>query len=360
MVSATRAVSFILLFLLLCMYVFAIIFVAQIGDPEAPEKFYEQTYWERDDQPTAIELFGTIGDSMMTLFTRGMLADNLAETLHAIKDYGGNGTDDVVCDSPRNMTTGIQEPCSRTGGSLILMWVFIVFMIISAFCLLNMLIGVLYEVVTDSAAQESESTQISDLRQCLSQAFRMIDESKDGLITPAEWEKMKLNQKVCDSMKDLGVEEEHMAERLDQMSESLFGGFEDEDESGEAEDSGQLRHGESRDSNRHGLTFEQFIAKVVEIRPDSPASALDIEILRVRVEREEKNFNARLDYIEQALASASPAPAGDIASKSALKEATVASKPDPSAAWLRDVPTEVLFAVLNSRAPPTPGLLAEK
>merc|ERR1719223_1947067 len=48
MINATRAVSFILMFLLLCMYVFAIIFTAQLGDNFAPERFYELQYWESD------------------------------------------------------------------------------------------------------------------------------------------------------------------------------------------------------------------------------------------------------------------------------------------------------------------------
>merc|ERR1719223_941273 len=86
MVFATRAVSFILMFLVMCMYVFAIVFTAQLGDPDAPEHKYETPYYDSDSDPTAQELFASIGSSMMTLFTRGVLGDNLAKTLQAIKD----------------------------------------------------------------------------------------------------------------------------------------------------------------------------------------------------------------------------------------------------------------------------------
>jgi len=369
MISATRAVSFILMFLVLCMYVFSIIFTAQLGDPLAPENFYAQRYWESDSDPTGNELFGSLGDSMMSLFTRGMLGDNLAETLQAIKDRGGE------IDCPNNNTLsqikGEQEICERTGGSLMLMWLFVLFMIISAFCLLNMLIGVLCEVIQDSAEQENESSQLSELRHHMAEAFIQIDTSKDGLITVQEWGKMKLEKTVRASMANLGVEEQHMEERLDQMQESLFGALDMDDEDADAD----LSELEKKEKKSKGLTFEKFIEKVVEIRPDTPASALDIEILRVRVEREAKKYNARLDFIEEALSNGSGLdPSGAVLpalmppSAKNLNELdlpgpikpVMASRDDDSqlnreTAWLRDVPTEVLFAILHNRAPPELG-----
>jgi len=347
MINATRAVSFILMFLVLCMYVFSIVFTAQLGNPDAPEHKYPLPYWESDTDPTAMELFGSLGDSMITLFTRGMLADNLAETLEAIKDRGG----DIVCEgSGEPGFAPSAEVCERTGGELWLMWCFILFMIISAFCLLNMLIGVLCEVITDSAQKENESTQIAELHKNMKMAFMEIDTSKDGKITKTEWQQMRNQKTVQESMESLGVEQQHMEERLDQMQESLFGGMDDEEDDEDIPD-----------HKRVGLTFEEFIGKVVEIRPDTPASALDIEILRVRVEREEKAFNARLDFIQDALQSvngqqALPAPTSQAyptATKAPVKAVEAADpKANSFTAWLTDVPTEVLFAVLNSRAPP--------
>lgn len=347
MINATRAVSFILMFLVLCMYVFAIVFTAQLGNHKAPENFYALRYWESDSDPTGLELFGSMGDSMMTLFTRGMLADNLAETLQAIKDRGG----EIECDGEGEQGFEYSaEVCERTGGSIMLMWAFILFMIISAFCLLNMLIGVLCEVIQDSAAQESEATQLSQLRHDMSHAFQTIDTSKDGLVTRTEWQSMRNQETVQASMSSLGVEEQHMEERLDQMEESLFGCEEDEEEPPPQSPDGIARE-PSNALSRNGLTFEAFIEKVVEIRPDTPASALDIEILRVRVEREEKMFNARLDFIEEALRD------GGLEGLKAIGHQRPAPKTEADKLnnWLRDIPTEVLFAVLNSRAPPELG-----
>merc|ERR1719486_144866 len=103
--------------MLVIMYVFAIVLTAQIGDPYAPEHMgdrgYLGPYWVVDEDPTAIELFGSMGDSMMSLFTRGMLFDNYAETLLAIKDRGG----DWVCHDIDG-----EEVRGREGGQLWLMW----------------------------------------------------------------------------------------------------------------------------------------------------------------------------------------------------------------------------------------------
>lgn len=347
MIRATKAVSFILLFLLLCMYVFAIVFTAQLGDHKAAENFYAYKYWETsctdeemddncDRDPTANELFGSMGDSMMSLFTHGMLADNLALCMQAIKDRG----EKVVCEV--DIVDGIlPQDCSQEpGGSWLLFWFFILFMIISAFCLLNMLIGVLCEVIENSAAEESETNQINELKVNMKVAFKTIDSSQDGLITKQEWSKMKDQATVRNSMANLGVEDQHIDIRLEQMQESLFGSSPDEED--------------EEDAARAGLTFDDFIEKVMEIRPDTDASALDIEILRVRVEREEKAFNQRLDLVEQALDSLNESDETAANDNPAAKENIDPYSSSP-AVWLKEVPTEVLFAVLNSRAPPDPS-----
>merc|ERR1719174_277888 len=83
MLSACKAVFFILLFLILVTYVFAIIFTSQMGDADNTEP----------EEETAEHMFGTMGDSMMSLFTHGVLGDNLSQTLQAILDFpNGEGS----------------------------------------------------------------------------------------------------------------------------------------------------------------------------------------------------------------------------------------------------------------------------
>lgn len=380
MLNAAKAVSFILMFLILCMYVFAIVFTAQLGDPDAPEHKYAAPYWETDSDPTGIDLFGSLGDSMMTLFTRGVLCDNLAETLQAIKDRGGKmecvfeteddsaGGNATANESRRLTADYTAEACTRTGGSLLLFWVFIVFTILSAFCLLNMLIGVLCEVIENSAAAESEATQMRELREHMRDAFHQIDTSKDGLITQSEFQEMKKNNSVRESLEGLGVEAKDMNECLDQMQESLF--------VEKVNDPDMETSGDEKD--RDGFTFEEFMQQLVHIRPDTPASALDIEVLRIRVEREERDFNEKLDMIEEAisknmlidgtvlassgLVSDTPTSPGALSPGSppppSLRAKASLSQAKPalldSDRLVREAPTEVLFAVLESRGQPGP------
>lgn len=359
-VAAIKVTAWTLLFILLVMYVCAIVFTAQIGDPDAPENKYADPYWVSDSDPTANELFGSMGDSMMTLFTRGVLGDNLAETLQAIKDRGGTAT----CDP---MVNGTQPICEREGGSLFLFWVFVIFMILSAFCLLNMLIGVLCQVVESTASEEDANNQLNDLRHQMAEAFKAFDTSQDGVITEVEWAKMKDHKKVRTSMAQLGVEEIHMDERLNQIQESLFGMLTEEFRGAHGPDEVVPMGGSPA---RNGLTFAQFMRQVLKVRPDIDASALDIEILNRRVQDEERIFNERLDRIEETLKKgvrASPPPPAStpprIGRPPPRQDVEVSSqqqKQDPS--WLRTIPTEALFATLRSRAPPElgqPRLLVE-
>jgi hypothetical protein len=205
-------------------------------------------------------------------------------------------------------------------------------------------------VIQQSAAKELETSQLNELTQNMRKAFEMLDASgeKDGVLTAAEWDNFKDMPLVRKSLEDLGVEEKYMEERLDQIKETLFGCVADHDTAlEEIVPVGAY-------TGKDGLTFPKFMEKVVEIRPDTPAGALDTEILRVRVEREEKVFNDRLDIVENALAAVLAEPqsesnnAVNADSKLLPKDADTSKIEE----WLRQVPTEVLFAVLHSRAPP--------
>lgn len=103
---AMDAVFYILFLLVLVTYFFAIVFTTQLAVPgtERASPF---------DDPNAKQLFSDIGSSMMSLFTYGTLADEMAFCCNAIS----------------------QE-------SIALFWLFTLFVVFSCITLLNMLIGV--------------------------------------------------------------------------------------------------------------------------------------------------------------------------------------------------------------------------
>merc|ERR1719453_52523 len=75
MVSATKSVSFILMFLVLVMYVFAIVMMSLMSEPG---EYEPETYGY---------VFGSMGDAMMCLLTNGVLGDNLNQAVNMIREH---------------------------------------------------------------------------------------------------------------------------------------------------------------------------------------------------------------------------------------------------------------------------------
>lgn len=301
MISATKSVFFILLFLILVMYVWAIIMTSIVGDNE-----------NTDPEPDTCEhMFGTIGDSLMSLFTNGVLGDNLSAAVQAILDYpNGEGS----------------------GTGLFLMWLFFVFFAISSMTLLNMLIGVLCEVITGTATTENENNVISGIRCCIEDAFYLIDTNQDGRICEAEWGQIKNNTQVRAQLSALGVDNEHMDERLDQIGTSLF----QKHQSAFTKD--------DIDKTPVGYDLDDLINKVVDIRPDKPASALDLELLRAKVTVRDKQFATRLGNVEQLIGKMLERKHGG--PLGSIYVPGMSQSPSP----LKEMPTEVLFHGIKSRA----------
>jgi len=308
MVSAAKAVFFILMFLVLVMYVFAIIMVSIVGDPEANRVAEEDT---------CEHMFGTMGDAMMSLFTNGVLGDNLSQAVQGILNFpNGEGS----------------------GTGLFLMWLFMLFFAISSMTLLNMLIGVLCEVITQTAESEKGSTQIRDLTLSIEDAFDLIDTNLDGRVCEDEWSRIKHNPEVRSQFSHLGVVDSQMDDRLDEMQEVMFHG----------------KHGNKKKERDDGFPMPQLIEKVIAMRPDLPASALELEILRAKVSIKDSQFNVHLINTEmhiQQMLGQRPTIA-QISSGHATLRPGQASEANS----LRDIPLEILFQEMKSRAQKaTPG-----
>lgn len=271
MVQAARSVVFILIFLILIMYVFSIIFTGTLSDrDEYPLTPYcsqelaaglnesDECLADHEFGETGQDLFATMGDSFMSLFTRGVLGDNLAETVQAILD-----------------------------ASLMLMWMFWIFEIITFATLLNMLIGVICGVISQTAAEEEESVAENMVKDTIMESFASIDADGNGKVTSEEWAHIQDNPKVREAFTHIGVEKERMEERLQQMRDMIF-----MDEDPDLDDE------EPNADDQHGYTVEELIEKVGELRPDLPASALDLELMQATVKKDQKLFVNKLKRME--------------------------------------------------------------
>jgi len=354
MIKAARSVVFILIFLVLVIYVFSIVFTSSFSDRETfPLTPYCDSNSSEDDECLAAhefgemgqDLFATMGDSFMSLFTRGVLGDNLDETVAAILDQ-----------------------------SLILMWLFFIFLIITFATLLNMLIGVVCEVIGEAAAEEEENDTVNNLSETITDAFDEIDENDDGLVTDQEWAHIKENKKVRKSLASIGIEDERMEERLAQMQEMLFDSYDGRDQDPDATLTSEALGSTSATGtasmssiDRQGLTVTELIQKVVDIRPDQYASALDLELLKAQVTKDQKNFKAKLARIQagcdklfnpdgegggaKPIANIHNLPGMPNMSNSENEKPKNNDASKSKVITLADVPTALLFEALKVRSP---------
>lgn len=323
MVEAAKTVWVVFMFLFFLMFVFALIFISLIGEP-----WYVQP--EDAEVSTAKTMFGDLGSAMLALFTHGVLWDNLYQALMEIKQEG-----------------------------YLLMLFFLFFSLVSGMCLLNMLIGVLCQVMHQTSHREQEVRHRRHVEETLRQAFHDVDSSSDGLVCQDEWDAMRRHPTACKSLGLIaacnGVE---VDERLDKLGKTLFRANSygsHSHASGLGHSSGTNTGTDTRASNRkhEGFNFEEFMEKILELRWETEASSLDVDVFRAAVEKSNHQMSQRLaklqDMLELLLEDMgvkvssledhpkSPAAGGVLSPASAHAE------------WLRKAPTELLFHALKSR-----------
>lgn len=340
--KAMKAVSYVLLFLVLILYVFAILFTSQLTDAERTPEDGEPP----EDYVLAGDLFASIGDSMMTLLTRGVLADNLMETVDAIK-----------------------------AESLFLQWMFFAFFGLTFALLLNMLIGILCEVVTDSAREEDSQRSITQFSDAVRDAFEVIDVSGDGKVQKKEWQLITDNKEVQESMLELGMDEDTMDEQLSQMEVLLFDTDPIADETAAAGHTAEER-AQLNQIASEGYTVEKLIEQLVEFRPDIDAGALDFTMMKTQVETDMNRFQQSLTDISSVLkqvlgpyyvpssASGLRKSAGERSDlphwgpgDGVLRPGSAPANMTSQPGGLKDVPTDLLFAALEKRKPPVPAAM---
>mmetsp|Transcript_102046 Transcript_102046/g.187112 ORF Transcript_102046/g.187112 Transcript_102046/m.187112 type:complete len:601 (-) Transcript_102046:97-1899(-) len=314
---------------------------------------------EEEGDDSGGDLFATLGDSMMNLLTRGVLGDNLQETCDAIK-----------------------------AESDIMQAVFFVFFGLTFALLLNMLIGVLCEVVSASAKDEEEVMNVNYLKATIKDAFRDLDVNKDGVVCIEEWNAIKNKPKVRSSMVEIGMEEDRLDVQLQQMQDIVFEAVKSEAQP-QLDDPRGIRCSQAADG-RLGVTVDQLMEQLIEVRPGQEASALDFEILKLTFQKNVKSFKSTLERIEQHVRTAvgpDPDPDDDEdesprtpdhrpLSRASIESVREDESEDASSYIVRSrgshpglrqqparsldlkaLPTEVLFRELQRRTAPQPGVV---
>eukprot|EP00927_Polykrikos_kofoidii_P084895 TRINITY_DN9081_c0_g1_i2.p1 TRINITY_DN9081_c0_g1~~TRINITY_DN9081_c0_g1_i2.p1 ORF type:complete len:652 (-),score=149.45 TRINITY_DN9081_c0_g1_i2:16-1971(-) len=236
MVSAMRSVCFTLLLQLIILYVFGITFVQITSDLNVGEKH-----------------FALVVTSMHTLLVHGTLMDNIGELVYEL----------------------IEE-------SVINAVVFYIFVLISALTVMNMLIGVLCEVVSAVAATEKEQLTVTYVKGQVQEILRQggVDQDGDGMISKVEFAQILENAQAARILSEVGVDVFGLVELSDFI-------FEKEDENG-ARFEGQL-------------TFADFMEVVLQLRGSNVASVKDMTDLRKFMSATFKALESRLMTVEERL-----------------------------------------------------------
>jgi hypothetical protein len=200
--AAVRSVSTVMVLLLLLIYVFAIVFRMLLGAEPEMQKY-----------------FGGMLLSMANLFYIGTLGDNIGMVFLEIFELA------PLC------------------GALFMLYIFL-----TMFTVLNMLIGVLCEVVTAIDQQSKEEILVDYVKETLLKVLQEFDDEGDGLVSRNEFDALMVNPDARKAFIDLDVNPDNFKT----VSEFLF----EPDEPG----------GEEKQ-----LTFTTFLKRVMQMRSSNQA-----------------------------------------------------------------------------------------
>eukprot|EP00928_Gymnodinium_smaydae_P091146 TRINITY_DN74848_c0_g1_i1.p1 TRINITY_DN74848_c0_g1~~TRINITY_DN74848_c0_g1_i1.p1 ORF type:complete len:700 (-),score=101.70 TRINITY_DN74848_c0_g1_i1:68-2125(-) len=218
--AATRSVFSTLLLLTVLTFIFGIVFKSQTNNIQSLEGTH----------------FPSVLASMTTLLFYGTFMDAPSELMNELK-----------------------------AESYTLPWVFLVFIFLSSFTLLNMLIGILCEVVAEVSKTEKEEANVDYLKNNLLCIMEVYDRDDDQHINREEFDLLTQNPELHDVLKRFGTDPEDLLN----LADSLY-----------------------RDAETPGkLSFSLFLQAVLRLRGDNVPHVTDFVELRDFVRQ-------RCDYMD--------------------------------------------------------------
>jgi hypothetical protein len=152
--------------------------------------------------------------------------------------------------------------------------VVIIFVCVSTLTLLNMLIGVLCEVIGVVAAMEKEESRVHVVKDHLLQVLCSsgIDANADGFINKSEFQSMLLNASVVRVLREVGVDPVGLIDFIDYIFASV-----------------------SDEKTDRGLTFDKLVELIVELGGTNKATVKDVVDMRQVVIRQLANIEDILE-----------------------------------------------------------------
>jgi len=210
-VAAFRSVIFTLLLLILMLYVFGIIFRSQAVGLDIEKKYFHSVPW-----------------AMWSLLMHGTFLDNIAEVLEEVLK-----------------------------SSSVLAMVFFVFILLSSFTVMNMLIGIVCEVISKVKQHEDTEADRFYLRTHLLEILDCYDTNNDQCIGRTEFDLLMKNPEILETLREFGTD----AAGLIMMSDVIF-------------------EKKTENSKKGKLSFEELIDTVMRLQGEHAAKVTDVVELR--------------------------------------------------------------------------------
>eukprot|EP00929_Paragymnodinium_shiwhaense_P056748 TRINITY_DN2840_c0_g1_i1.p1 TRINITY_DN2840_c0_g1~~TRINITY_DN2840_c0_g1_i1.p1 ORF type:complete len:734 (+),score=151.16 TRINITY_DN2840_c0_g1_i1:201-2402(+) len=270
MLAAFRSVFFTLCLLLIIMYIFAIMFT-QLAK----------------ETPLAIKYFPSITYSMYTLLISGTFLDNIGAVCNDLGEQGG----------------------------LSMQFIMFLFILMSALTVMNMLIGVLCEVVSAVAATEKEDMLMTFIQSKMREIVAEIDENGDCTISKEEFEKVILKPEAIAALVEVGVDPMGLVDFADYIFE----------------DAGDV------DGLERDLSLDEFLDVILQFRGSNASTVKDMIDMRAFLNDRFKILEDRLTGLKPLRNSIAPGAKGldrttstdGISSTSSLKLRSADSPPAP-------------------------------
>jgi hypothetical protein len=203
---------------------------------------------------------------------------------------------------------------------------FLAFVVLSSFTALNMLLGIVCEVIVEVKEMEEEKRLLEDVREKIVDTFEALDEDGSGMISKKEFIKLTENEDVMEALALMEVKPDHLLS----LSDSLFD--KDNDEAGEVE-----------------LEFADFLRVLVHLRPGQDASVMDVAETRKTMRRAIKKTEAKLDEVRQTIMTM-PAPTEHLSAlKTRIQKLPAVIRMARSRTLAAEAQVQVLQAKLASR-----------
>mmetsp|Transcript_88436 Transcript_88436/g.156840 ORF Transcript_88436/g.156840 Transcript_88436/m.156840 type:complete len:614 (+) Transcript_88436:31-1872(+) len=253
--AATRAVAWTAFLLVMITFTFSIIFTSQFHQGKWTE---EEIAALRDDDPRKIyDFFGDMGKSMLNLLIMGTILDDVtaaSDIIRANESYGMVG-------------------------------VFIVYIMLNSFMMLNMLVGILVEVVGNTAQAEIERLEQQKAQESIITIFHQLDSDGSGQITKDEFKGMKDDESVMEALQELGIKEKH----FDNYTQLLFNPINPDGTIGESQP----------------MSFKTLLDAICRLRPGTCVNLLDFSTLKMTAAKSHENLQARMSRLDKSILSRS-------------------------------------------------------